>query len=181
MSVFPAIYSFPPFFTRQRNEETESQRKEDWVQWILQWAGAKRQTQLLVEQELKGELFCNEAIGRGLSREDAVDVLDYMASKGNGEWTGPDKAVFLIYYKSLAEWARLVYEFVNRTGQMGSVFTVYELLEGDDTTKEDFYGLDRALFMRVLQLMERDGRAKIFTASDPQKAGVKFMATGTGN
>ena len=98
-----------------------------------------------------------------------------MAARGNGEWSGPDKSKFLVFYKSLAEWSMLVYKFVDGTGQMGSVFTVYELLEGDETTNEEFYGMERAAFMRVLEFMEREGRAKLFTASDPSKVGVKIV------
>lgn len=173
--VTPAIYSFPPFFTRQRNLETEGQRKEDWVTWIIQWAIHNKQTELIVERELKGQLFSNEAIHRSLSLDEAVEILDFMEARGNGEWKAPGKTKFLILYKSLAEWSALLYTFVDRSGQMGSVFTVYELLEGDDTINEEFYGMDRALFMRVLEYMEREGRAKLFTASDPGKVGVKIL------
>ena len=77
MSVKPAIYSFPPFWTKQRNETTgaslclspfclalfglvfegrgraEKQRKEDWVLWIIGYTKEKRITELIVEKELK--------------------------------------------------------------------------------------------------------------------------------
>ena len=69
-----------------------------------------------------------------------------MAERGNGEWSGPDKSKFLILYKSLAEWSALLYQYVDGSGQMNSVFTVYELLEGDDTTEQEFYGMVSVLF-----------------------------------
>ena len=34
---------------------------------------------------------------------------------------------------------------------------------------------ERALFIRVLEYMEQEGRAKLFTASDPSKLGVKIL------
>lgn len=174
----PPIFSFPPFFTRQRNQETERQRKDDWVKWIVQWAQANQKTELIVEEQLKNDVnsvFCNADIRRSLSLEDAIDVLDFMASKGNGEWVGPGKTRFLILYKSLAEWSQLLYAWVDRTGQMGNVFTLYELLEGEETRGEEFHGMDRELFKKVLKRMEEENRAKIFSATDPTKLGVKIF------
>lgn len=171
----PAIYSFPPFFTKQRNQEVELQRKDDWVKWIVQWARERKRTEILVEKELGGELFGNDAIRRRLKLEDAIEILDYMAMKGNGFWGRAGKSEFHVLYKSLHEWMKLLNDWVDATGQMGSVFTVYELLEGDDTTKEEFHGMDRALFLKVLAYMEEQGCAKIFSASDPAKIGVKIF------
>lgn len=51
--VPPALYNFPPFFSRQRNQTIEKQRKEDWVQWIIAWTKGRRLTELIVEKELK--------------------------------------------------------------------------------------------------------------------------------
>lgn len=132
----------------------ERLRKEDWVAWVIAYTKGKRITELIVERELKvslfvlvarklcflmvgwnakGELFCNKGIGRELSLVDAIGILDYMAARGNGEWLGGDKSKFLVLYRSYAEWAKLLYDWVDSTGQMGNVFTLYELLEGDDT------------------------------------------------
>lgn len=175
MAEYHPMYSFPPFFTKQRNEETETQRKEDWLKWIVQWAKRNQKTEMIIQKELSGELFCNKTINRQLSLENAIDVCDYMVMKGNGEWVGEGKTNFLILYKSLAEWARLLFDWVDNSGQMGNVFTVYELLEGEETEKEEFHGMDRNLFMKVLEHMEQQEQAKIFTASDPTKVGVKIF------
>ena len=169
------MYNFPPFFTRQRNQETESQRKDDWVKWIVMWAKKNQKTEIIVEKELSSDLFCNNNINRKLDLDHAVEICDYLAMKGNGEWVGESKTNFLILYKSKAEWARLLFDWVDSSGQMGSVFTVYELLEGDETEKQEFHGMDRNLFIKVLEHMEAQGEAKIFTASDPTKIGVKIF------
>lgn len=66
-------------------------------------------------------------------------------------------------------------EYVDKTGQMGSVLTVYELVEGEDTKKELFHGLDHSLFMKVLEYIEKQNQGKVFTASDVTKVGIKFF------
>lgn len=46
------------------------------------------------------------------------------------------KSSALIFWRRPAEWAQLVYKFVEKSGGIGSIFTIYDLLEGDDTMKE---------------------------------------------
>jgi ESCRT-II complex subunit VPS25 len=170
------LRSFPPLYTKQRNAETERQRLDDWVRVVVAWAVEMKQSEVLVQKELaQGELFRNDKIDRRVALEDAVAILDHVATRGNGEWAGNDKSRFLVLTKSLAEWGQLVLNYVDHTGQMGSVLTVFELLQGDDTTHEPFFGMDSTLFMRVLAALEANHQAKVFTASDPAKAGVKFL------
>lgn len=159
--------------TRGLAQTTEKQRKEDWVAWILAYTQAKRMSELLLDKELAGPLFCNAAIGRALNLEDAVDVLEYMVARGNGEWRGEGKKALLVLYRSYAEWAAMIQGWVASTGQTGNVFTVYELLEGDETARQEFHGIDQALMLNVLRYMEQQGTAKLFTGADPSKMGVK--------
>lgn len=53
-----------------------------------------------------------------------------------------EKAAFLtnskalIYWHKPAEWAQLIYKFVERIGGIGSIYTVYDLIEGDESHNE---------------------------------------------
>ena len=44
--------------------------------------------------------------------------------------------ISLIYWRNPSEWAQLIYNYVEKCGGIGSIFTVYDLIEGDDTIKE---------------------------------------------
>ncbi len=46
------------------------------------------------------------------------------------------KSTALIYWRRPSEWAQLIYKFVERIGGVGSIFTVYDLTEGDDSVNE---------------------------------------------
>lgn len=41
-----------------------------------------------------------------------------------------------VYWKRPEEWARVVEEWVDATGQKNTVLTVYELLEGEGSARE---------------------------------------------
>ena len=57
-----------------------------------------------------------------------------------------------------------------------TVFTVYELLHGDDNTDAAFHGLEPAIMSKGLQALEKRGKAQVFQGSDPNEDGVKFFA-----
>jgi ESCRT-II complex subunit VPS25 len=125
-------------------------------------------------------LFTNTHISKKLSLKDVKYILEWMASKEGGqrgEWLdgakGKDGGEYWVYWKRPEEWARLVEEWVEATGQKGSVLTVFELLEGEGSAGEEFHGMDAELLQKSLQVLVKRGRAQVFGSEDQQ--GVKFF------
>lgn len=107
-----------------------------------------------------------------------------MASPDGGnrtEWiTASGKAVkgeeagrCWVYWKRPEEWAVALEEWVERTGQKGTVITLYEIGESDATKREEFHGIDGELLAKSLQLCVKRGKAQIFGAEGSE--GVKFF------
>lgn len=97
-------------------------------------------------------------------------------SKAEGE-TRPER--WLILSKSLPEWADLVYDHVQNTGQLGSIMTVYELFYSDEVNESEFANIPESLWRRIIQTLESSGRAKLFdseeSGSNTMELGVKFF------
>lgn len=93
--------------------------------------------------------------------------------KGNLEWLDKNKSSFLIMWRRPEEWGKLIYQWVSRSGQNNSVFTLYELTNGEDTEDEEFHGLDEATLLRALQALQQEHKAELITISDGR--GVKFF------
>lgn len=51
-----------------------------------------------------------------------------------------------IYWRRPEEWSAVLEEWVERTGQKGTVLTLYEIVEGDASRKEEFWNMDMELF-----------------------------------
>uniref|UniRef100_A0A9L0ICB5 Vacuolar protein-sorting-associated protein 25 n=1 Tax=Equus asinus TaxID=9793 RepID=A0A9L0ICB5_EQUAS len=100
-------------------------------------------------------------------------VLEELRKKGNLEWLDKNKSSFLIMWRRPEEWGKLIYQWVSRSGQNNSVFTLYELTNGEDTEDEEFHGLDEATLLRALQALQQEHKAEIITVSDGR--GVKFF------
>ncbi|KAE8575750.1 hypothetical protein XENTR_v10003930 [Xenopus tropicalis] len=81
-------------------------------------------------------LFNNKKIQRKLSLESVQVVLEELKKKGNLEWIDKNKSRFLIMWRRPDEWGKVIYQWVSKNGMTNSVFTLYELISGDDTEGE---------------------------------------------
>lgn len=174
--TFPKTYSFPPFFTPQPNALTRASQLRSWSSLIQAYCRHQRLFKLTLVDALDSPLFCNSAMKKRLSAKDAKDVVDYMASKEGderAEWLGPQKAAAWIWWRKPEEWAALLENWVSGTGQKGTVLTLYELVEGEATEKQDFHGLDMEVLQKSLNTLVKKGKAQVFGGDDQQ--GVKFF------
>lgn len=71
-----------------------------------------------------------------MDREFLQELLTQMVKQGKASWLSTNKSSALIYWRKPEEWAQMIYKFVERIGGIGSIYTVYDLIEGDDSLKE---------------------------------------------
>ncbi|KAL2015446.1 hypothetical protein VTK56DRAFT_5408 [Thermocarpiscus australiensis] len=138
------------------------------------------------------ELFHNKRLNRRLSLADIREVVDFLRKDGRAEYVtssrGSDDGgggggggaegggggdLVWVYWRTPEEWAALVEGWVDATGQRGSVLTLYELVEGEETRGTEFHGLDQELLLKALNVLVRRGKAQVFGQEDSQ--GVKFF------
>ena len=108
-------------------------------------------------------------------------ILDELARSGNVEWLNGQRSQCLVYWRSPADWARLILAWVEESGRRGQVCTVYEISQGDEVESQEFYQLDGKVLMKALKQLEREGKAQIFQGSggtgggSEAGLGVKFL------
>ncbi|KAK8037930.1 hypothetical protein PG994_014697 [Apiospora phragmitis] len=195
---FPREYHFPPFFTRQTNVNTHRAQLEKWSSLILAYCVHHRLYKLSLSASAASsnnidsnnnntagannaeDLFHNRKLNRRLSTADAREVLDFMRKEGRAEFVGGGDGgssareggggdVAWIYWKT----PRKLESWVDETAQKGTVLTLYELTQGEDTRGSTFHGLDPDLLQKALQVLVKRGKAQIFGQEDSQ--GVKFF------
>jgi len=143
--VFPSHYAYPPFYTLQPISSTRASQLLSWSSFILSYCRFYRLFTLNLTDALSSPLFQNTKLNRRLSAKDTRAVLDWMASKEGGEtieWirdnngdSGRESKCW-VYWRRPEEWGSLVQEWVEETGQKGSVLTLYEIVEGDMTNNQ---------------------------------------------
>lgn len=82
----------------------------------------------------------------------------------------------IVYWRRPQEWATLITDWVEETGQNGSVFTLYELVSGDAVQGQEFRGLHPAVLLQVVEVLVRRGRASVMKDSSTGfVAGLKIL------
>lgn len=190
--VFPREYHFPAFFTRQTNLTTLHAQRTKWSDLILSYARHHRIFRLSLSEAADSDLFVNRKLDRRLQFDDIRDVVVFMHKDGRVEYVGGGTTgdVVLVYWRKPDEWAELIENYVDETGQKGSVLTIYELVEGDGTkgtgrfTRDelgqphcsptvDIHGMDQDVLIKALNVLVKRGKAQIFGQDD--SLGVKFF------
>lgn len=195
--TFPREYHFPAFFTRQTNLTTLHAQRTQWSALILSYARHCRIFRLSLSEAADSDLFVNRRLDRRLQLDDIRDVVDFMRKDGRAEYVGGGSSgdVVWLFWKKPDEWAELVENYVEESGQKGSVLTVYELVEGDGTrgtgqfplldpslpctttlltqVQTDIHGMDTEVLLKALNVLVKRGKAQIFGQDD--SLGVKFF------
>ncbi|KAH7414254.1 ESCRT-II complex subunit-domain-containing protein [Phaeosphaeria sp. MPI-PUGE-AT-0046c] len=183
---FPPHYSFPPFFTLQPTASTRSSQLTSWSALIQAYCRHHRIFSLSPIDALETPLFNNASLRRRLNLRDAKAILSWMSTSEGGnraEFVGADKGKkkgaeddggrCWIFWRRPEEWSAVLEEWVERTGQKGTVLTLYEIVEGDASAKEEFRGMEMDLLMRSLAVSVKRGKAQIFGGEGSE--GVKFF------
>ncbi|SGZ55627.1 CIC11C00000001467 [Sungouiella intermedia] len=187
MFEFPKIYSFPPFYTKQQNATILQNQLDAWTELILQFCQYYNiysllcHGNILTQQDPSTEvppLFQNKQLERAVLDEFLNDIFNHMIHKlARAEYVDPKKrdSGILIYWQTPAEWAKLLYEYVDRTGQLGTVLTVYELTQLDELPQsEPLKGIDSNLFEKVVDVLVKQGKAQVLRANGGIE-GVKIV------
>lgn len=86
--------------------------------------------------------------------EALTEVLDYMVKNKFADWAKGEREKVFVYWRALQEVADAVFDWVNRTGRIGSVETVVDLVEDEDNKAESFFGLPLELVFKALYLLQ---------------------------
>uniref|UniRef100_A0A8C5MQ69 Vacuolar protein-sorting-associated protein 25 n=1 Tax=Leptobrachium leishanense TaxID=445787 RepID=A0A8C5MQ69_9ANUR len=157
----------------QPNVDTRQKQLSAWSSLVLSYSRHNKLYTLSVMEIQESPLFNNKKIQRKLPLESVQVVLEELRKKGNLEWLDKTKARFLIMWRRPDEWGKVIYQWVSKNGMTNSVFTLYELISGDDTAGEEFHGLEEAMLLRSLEALQTEHKAEIITLNDSR--GVKFF------
>lgn len=174
----PDYWFMPPFFTLQPIEKTKQTQFEMWIDLIAVWLKQQKKTVIYVNKDCNNFPFTNKKINRSLKVNDIRELLDYMSSLKYGTWTDDEKTMFSVSWKSMNEWATMIYKWANDNGQIKKILTLYDIHSGDSTQGEDFHGLDSGLILKILDVLEDEGKCQVFKdGSVVDEYGVKFYET----
>ncbi|KAK9894687.1 ESCRT-II complex, vps25 subunit [Cystobasidium minutum MCA 4210] len=192
--VFPPIYSFPAFFTRQPAATTFASQIRQWHVLILAYCRHHRIFRIdLSEASLMqggapetSALWENTQVKRRARPEFILELVHLLVKAGSALYDPPLSSSKLasstppqlptgtgvyILWRSIEEWSQVIYNWIDSTGQTNSIMTFYELSESGPG--KDFADLPVGLLKMALQPLVKQNKAQIFQTGDGE--GVKFV------
>ncbi|MBN3288940.1 VPS25 protein, partial [Polypterus senegalus] len=157
----------------QPNADTRQKQLVAWCSLVLTYCRHHKIYTLDVMEAQESPIFNNKKIERKLPTDAVQIIFEELRKKGNLEWIDKNKSRCLIMWRRPEEWGKLIYQWVSKNGMTNSVFTLYELSNGDDTVKEEFHGLEEWMLLKSLQALQLEQKAEIMALNDSK--GVKFF------
>ncbi|WWC59654.1 uncharacterized protein I303_102214 [Kwoniella dejecticola CBS 10117] len=173
---YPAIWSFPPFFTLQPNPSTLAHQLELWRALVLRWAKYERVFEVSVDGNELGEVFENKRIKRKLLTPSLRRLLTEMSKNGEAAPDPPKQDNrYSIYWKKPDEWADLIYTWIMDNGLNSSIMTFYEITDGDLSHTTEFYELPTPILRKALESLVKRGKAQLLEGKGEIGEGVRFL------
>ncbi|EEQ46472.1 ESCRT-II complex subunit VPS25 [Candida albicans P78042] len=187
---FPKIYSFPPFYTQQPNTTVLNQQLDSWVSIILHYCeyyritslsieGIPKHSQLEVPLSSLSSIFINKTINRQVNSDFQKLIVKHLIHNKKAEFINPKKPELgvYIYWRSLVDWGDLLYQYVEDTGQKGTVLTIYELTKSEETTvPQDLHNLDETFLVKIIKdYLIKQGKAQLLIDENNEIGGVKIV------
>lgn len=120
-------------------------------------------------------LFENRRIGRALSGEARREFLEDLVRDGHGLWEDKAKTRCLVLWLRVSELGQAVMDWAEQNGFRDSVFTVVELVTGEDTKDAPFWGVPRRAMEKALDRLEDRGKVRLFQGDTGDDLGVKIL------
>lgn len=175
----PAIYSFPPLYTRQPNDIIRNKQIDSWINIILQFSKFEK----IWELDSNGKfltnditLFQNDKINRSVTITFIKEILNkmksdnYLINNNNNS-----NNTFFILWKNLDSWASLILEWFETTNKLNQVVTFYEIVSGDESINWEFHNMPINLISKILQILVKRGRATILKDEYNKDIAIKVV------
>jgi ESCRT-II complex subunit VPS25 len=102
----------------------------EWCNIIVKWHEERKATTMAVAD---WPLWENTAIDRRLNAAGVAAVMQHLVEVDRCEWIDGAKTSARIFYKTPAEWAVAILAYIHDNGMDGTLFVLYDLVQGDTT------------------------------------------------
>lgn len=81
-------------------------------------------------------------------------ILEELRKSGNATPLDKSKQRWLVYWHTLEEWGDIIYNWAQENGFVGSVCTLFELTQGDDTSEQGALYSFRSFIIKFINLLD---------------------------
>lgn len=176
--VLPSIHSYPPFFTLQNANGPVEAQLSNWVRVIVSFARFHR-IWTVIDDGIQDwsdpsnpwhTLFHNPRIKRTLTRSLQSHIFGNLHTT-NVFQREPQGTISLVFWESKSRWGEIMWDWIDKTGQINTILTAYELIEPDSLSP--LKGAPISLLVTAINCLRESGRAQLIGSGE--ETGVRFL------
>ena len=159
---FPDYYSWPFFFTLQKHGETRRKQLLMWTELILNFCKDNKVWRLS-KSVFYENLGKNPKINRKLPLDSVETIFSFMIDKKSAMYVNEKKSKdeIFILWKTVAEWEEFIYQAAVGRQSIDKLETLDYITNDDDNSHEEYYKMDRELFIMILKHLEKNGKCTV--------------------
>lgn len=178
-------------FSLQTHSDTRAKQLVAWKALVLNYCKTQKICFVDTRETKDISLFSNASINRTIQADLLNLILSELQQTGYSAPLDKQKLRWEIYWHTLEEFANIIYSYITDSNSTQTVLTFYELTEGDEVQGQgnnmshycnginylifsiDFYKLAPEILIKVLKVLEDQGKCEMIMFDDNQ--GVKFF------
>jgi len=170
---FPDYYSWPFFFTIQKDGETKRKQLTMWSDLTVKFCQDNKIWKL--DKNIFFEnLGKNPKINRKLNTNSIDTIFGAMVQSKRAKYVNEkDRNEIFILWKSIAEWEEFIYSAAVKRGTLDKLETLDYICEDDENKNEEYYQIDKQLLIIILKDLEKQKKCSLIGDND-EYVGVKF-------
>jgi len=128
----------------------------DWSNFILEYARINIKHIIHIEEERSEYPFRNKQAKKELDREQLQVIGDYIVAQEMGIWWDKKKIRLRLYWRTLDEWADIIYEWSIKTGRAAGAERVMTTIDIQEAG-QPWSTIPQADLKRIFNIMEDKG------------------------
>ena len=128
----------------------------DWSNFILEYARINIKHIIHIEEERSEYPFRNKQAKKELDREQLQEIGDYIVAQEMGIWWDKKKIRLRLYWRTLDEWADIIYEWSIKTGRAAGAERVMSIIDSQEAGRT-WSTIPISDLKRIFNIMEDKG------------------------
>ncbi|NHJ39412.1 MAG: hypothetical protein FK731_05210 [Asgard group archaeon] len=171
LEILPEWINKPWMYVTPEHQKQLDSWCADWSNFIMEYARINIKHIIHIEEERAKYPFNNKQAKKKLDREQLQQIGDYIVAQEMGLWWDKKKIRLRLYWRTLDEWADIIYEWSIKTGRAASadsVMTLYDI----QSAGQPWSSIPQEDLKRIFEIMVVKGYIEW---ADKKKSAISFI------
>ncbi|HUT82465.1 MAG TPA: hypothetical protein VMZ29_14785 [Candidatus Bathyarchaeia archaeon] len=171
LEILPEWINKPWMFVTPEHQKHLDSWCSDWSNFLMEYARINIMHIIHIEEERAKFPFNNKQAKKKLDREQLEIIGDYIVAQEMGIWWDKKKIRLRLYWRTLDEWADIIYEWSIKTGRAAGAERVMTLLDIQQAN-QPWSTIPQEDLNRIFEIMKNKGYIEW---ADKKKSAIAFI------